>query len=239
MKESFILFTEIIDTVRDMTDEDAGVLFKMILSYEAEEQYEPEEGHALAEVAFSFIRRQLDRSDQKYSDAVEKRRSAAHAGARARWAAKDSERMPNDANACERMRTDAIDALNVPVPDPVPVPVNVPESKRESTREKRTRFSPPTRDQVKEYCRERNNSVDPDRFFDYYESNGWKVGRNPMKDWKAAVRSWEPKNKDSPPRARSGTNHIDYLLSIARGEDEQTRNGEADRDDGSLFSAIL
>lgn len=49
----------------------------------------------------------------------------------------------------------------------------------------------PTLDEVKAYCSERGNKVDPERWFDYYTSNGWKVGKNPMKDWKAAVRTWE------------------------------------------------
>ena len=49
----------------------------------------------------------------------------------------------------------------------------------------------PTLEEVKEYCTERGNKVDPERWFDYYTSNGWKVGKNPMKDWKAAVRTWE------------------------------------------------
>ena len=49
----------------------------------------------------------------------------------------------------------------------------------------------PTLEEVKAYCKERGNKVDPERWFDYYTSNGWKVGKNPMKDWKAAVRTWE------------------------------------------------
>ena len=49
----------------------------------------------------------------------------------------------------------------------------------------------PTLEEVKEYCSERGNKVDPERWFDYYTSNGWKVGKNPMRDWKAAVRTWE------------------------------------------------
>lgn len=53
----------------------------------------------------------------------------------------------------------------------------------------------PTLEEVKLFCDERNNGVDPDKFFNYYESNGWKVGKNPMKDWKAAIRTWE-KNTD-------------------------------------------
>ena len=60
----------------------------------------------------------------------------------------------------------------------------------------RTRFSPPTLEEVKDYAKERNGSVDPVRFFEYYTSNGWMVGKNKMKDWKAAFRNWETREKD-------------------------------------------
>ncbi len=60
----------------------------------------------------------------------------------------------------------------------------------------------PTLDEVKAYCTERKNNVDPERWFDYYTSNGWKVGKNPMKDWKAAVRTWE--------RSEPSTRQKDY-----------------------------
>ena len=60
------------------------------------------------------------------------------------------------------------------------------------------RFTPPTVEQVAEYCKERNNAVDPQKFIDHYTANGWKVGKNKMKDWKAAVRTWERNNYDKP-----------------------------------------
>lgn len=53
------------------------------------------------------------------------------------------------------------------------------------------RFTPPTVDDVATYCTERHNGVDAQRFVDYYTANGWKVGKNSMKDWRAAVRTWE------------------------------------------------
>ena len=56
---------------------------------------------------------------------------------------------------------------------------------------KRKRFVKPTLSEIEQYCIERNNNVNAEQFFDYYESNGWKVGKNSMKDWKAAVRTWE------------------------------------------------
>jgi len=55
----------------------------------------------------------------------------------------------------------------------------------------RTKFIHPNIEEVTQYCTERNNGVDPQKWFNHYTSNGWKVGKNPMKDWKAAVRTWE------------------------------------------------
>lgn len=54
-------------------------------------------------------------------------------------------------------------------------------------------FKKPTIEEIKSYCTSRGNSVNPNLFYDYYESNGWQVGKNKMKDWKAAVRTWENK----------------------------------------------
>ena len=57
------------------------------------------------------------------------------------------------------------------------------------------RFTPPTVEEVSAYCRERGNKVDAQRFVDFYTSKGWKVGNQPMKDWKAAIRStWETRD---------------------------------------------
>ena len=61
----------------------------------------------------------------------------------------------------------------------------------EEPKSKAKRFTPPTLEEVTAYCIDRNNSVDPQHFIDYYTSNGWLVGKNKMKDWKAAVRTWE------------------------------------------------
>lgn len=61
-------------------------------------------------------------------------------------------------------------------------------------REKRQRFTPPSIDEVSAYCRERGNHVNAQTFIDFYSSKGWKVGQNPMKDWKACVRTWEQRD---------------------------------------------
>lgn len=57
------------------------------------------------------------------------------------------------------------------------------------------RFVKPTLEEVKEYCLSRKNNIDAQQFIDFYESKGWKVGNQSMKDWKACVRTWEQRNK--------------------------------------------
>ena len=64
-------------------------------------------------------------------------------------------------------------------------------------KEKKSRnFVPPSLSEVKAYCQERNNGINPEQFIDFYESKGWFVGKNKMKDWKAAVRNWEQRRKE-------------------------------------------
>lgn len=64
-----------------------------------------------------------------------------------------------------------------------------------SIEKKNTRFAPPSLEDVTAYIREKSYNVDPEAFIDFYTSKGWKVGNQPMKDWKAAVRNWNMRDK--------------------------------------------
>jgi phage replication O-like protein O len=88
---------------------------------------------------------------------------------------------------------------------------NLPLAQTASTKETLTKeilqkkgsgiFRPPTIEEVAAYCLDRGNSVDPEKWLDHYTSNGWKVGKNPMKDWMAAVRTWEKSGFNSKPNS--------------------------------------
>lgn len=71
------------------------------------------------------------------------------------------------------------------------------EKENECYKTRSSRFTPPAFEEVEAYCSERRNGVDPQRFIDFYETKGWMVGKNKMKDWKAAVRTWEQRNAPS------------------------------------------
>ena len=87
-------------------------------------------------------------------------------------------------------------------------------SSAKSTTTKRKRFEKPTLSEIEQYCIERNNNVNAEQFFDYYESNGWKVGKNSMKDWKAAVRTWEKNSYTNTTKQTKKTNTEQTLDAI-------------------------
>lgn len=78
---------------------------------------------------------------------------------------------------------------------PQVAPAPPPDS--EESKKTKKRFVPPTPEEVQNYCNERGNGISGTEFCDFYISKGWKVGREPMKDWKAAVRTWEAKRKNN------------------------------------------
>ena len=89
----------------------------------------------------------------------------------------------------------------------------------EKEKRKRRIFTPHTLAEVQAYCHERNNSINAETFIDYYESNGWLVGKNKMKDWKATVRRWEQNNyhnSNAPSnKSQQGKSQIDFFMKQA------------------------
>lgn len=82
---------------------------------------------------------------------------------------------------------------------------------------KNTKFIPPTVEEVRAYCRERNNTVDAETFVDFYIGKGWMVGKNKMKDWKAAVRTWEKNRKQE---QSNGDRLNDFMLNYINSQEE-------------------
>lgn len=83
-------------------------------------------------------------------------------------------------------------------------------SNNTNTNHTRGNFVKPTVSEVSEYCKDRNNGIDAEEFIDFYESKGWFIGKNKMKDWKAAVRTWERarKQKQNQPQKKKGNAEI-------------------------------
>lgn len=82
--------------------------------------------------------------------------------------------------------------------------------KKKEYKEKASAFVPPHLSEIEEYCKDRGNSVDASRFYDWYTANGWMVGKNKMKDWKAAVRTWEKEDNSKKQNNQLNENSKQY-----------------------------
>lgn len=203
MKDSFVMRTENKVSIDRMSDADAGRLLKAILAHVAGEDVDEADEPLAVQLMLPLITGQIDRADEKYQETVEKRRAAGALGGRA----KQSQANDSNAKQSQAMISDANHN------DPVPVPDSDIKQKESPTemRKSAPRFVPPTPDEVRAYVTEKQLHVDPDRFVDFYASKGWKVGRDPMKDWRAAVRNWAARDKQrgdphNPPDQR----RVDY-----------------------------
>lgn len=82
----------------------------------------------------------------------------------------------------------------------------------------------PTLDEVQEYCLERKNNISAEKFIDHYESNGWKVGRVPMQDWKATIRTWEKNQQEKQQSAKTYKSNYEISQEALRKAREEFEN---------------
>ncbi len=179
MKDSFVLYTKYLDNIQALSMEQRGMLFTSLMLYASGQ--EPEEMDPVTAMAFSFIKSQMDKDIEKYNETCAKRSEAGKLGGRPKK--QEEAKKANGFSENQKKQGKAKKADNEYEYD------NDNDLLKENT--KRKVFSTPTVDDVRAYCLERNNKVDPQSFVDFYESKGWMIGKNKIKDWKAAVRTWE------------------------------------------------
>ena len=194
-------YLSILDELRRLPDDQFGHLVRCLLQY-AETGEEPCDDE-LSDIAtyFDIYKKQIDAQREAASDKSKKQSE----NAKKRWHKDD---MPNDANACHGMPDNANACQSMPN-DANDANININNKKKERISKdipKKDAFRHPSLQEVTDYCAERRNAVNPSSFISYYDSVGWKVGKNPMKDWKAAVRTWEQRDDRRPPGKRMGAN---------------------------------
>ena len=189
-REYFCAYHSMIKPMQKLSDAERGRLFMALLQHSAGET--PINLQGREEIAFEIYADQIDRDRDAYESKCRTNRENG-----------------NKANGTERHRT---------------VP-NAPQEKEKGkgedkdkdkdkgegvtpqsppaggTHAQRKNFVPPSLDEVRAYCLERGNGVDPEKFHDFYTSKGWKVGNQSMKDWKAAVRTWEREDRAKPAKS--------------------------------------
>jgi hypothetical protein len=200
-KKGCIIYADLIHTVRKLPKEARADLLMAILEYINGET--PIISDILVDLVFEPVRRQIDRDVEKYEDKSRKNSENGKKGGRPRKANESEENPKNpplffesekshidtDTDTDKVTKTDTKKGTivsNTDVSPPAPVRV------------KREVFRPPSLEEVKNHAAETmSGSRDaPEAFHDYYTSNGWKVGRNPMKDWKAAYKNWIKREKN-------------------------------------------
>jgi len=187
-RDSFVLYTAIAEIVERLSDIQKGQLFQAILDFERDKEINISDH--IVEIAFIPIKQSLIANNEKWEKTIKARSEAGKRSAEIR-----KQKTTNLTNV-DFVQTKVNKNEQTPTNSTVYEYVNVNVNDNEVIGKKRKRFIPPTLEEVKKYCIERNNSVDPQRFIDFYSSKGWMVGKNKMKDWKASVRTWERERKD-------------------------------------------
>jgi len=178
MKDSFVFYRSFYESTKGLPDESRLRIFDNICELALND--EDIDGLQGIEInIFTLIRPQIEANNQRYENG------------------KKGGRPKKKTIGYEKEKTTGYENKkpNVNVNDNV----NVNIKKENIIKEKR--FIKPTIEEVESYCKERNNNVDPHRFINYYEANGWVQGkaRKPIKDWKACIRTWEKTQEENLP----------------------------------------
>ena len=176
-KKSFILYADQKGVFEQLPDEYAGKLIKHIFQYVNDEN--PISEDLIINIAFEPIKQCLKRDLQRWEEYIDKQKLNGSKGGRP---LKPKETQETQAFFEKPKKPDSVsvsDSVNVNVKD------------SSNVKKETTRFTKPTQDQIREYMLEQRMNDESERFYNYYEAVGWKVGRNPMKNWKAAVITWK------------------------------------------------
>ena len=182
------VYTDFAEAMEALSDAERGRLFMSMLQYASTGEAGTLSG--AERFVWPIAKQNIDRAQAE----LEKRAENGRKGGRPKKAIESEEKQPKAKESKKKQTKDNKDK-------------DKDKDKREeaiaSKRKSAVRFIPPTIDEVAAYCRERGNSVDAERFVDFYTAKGWKVGKNPMKDWKAAVRTWEKEDGNGNHRNQS------------------------------------
>lgn len=198
-KKSFVMYESWGAAIEKMNNEQAGELIKAIYAFQKNPDVVPEDP-AIAFV-FEIIKQKLEEDNKRYEEVCAARSEAGKKGGRPKANASDKKQMVSEESKkskCFSEKAKKADNDNEYDND-------LKENTLEGVKEKR--FAPPALENVSEYCREMGyTNVDAVCFIDFYTSNGWMVGKNRMKDWKAAVRNWDRREKN--PQRQDGAAEV-------------------------------
>lgn len=180
-KDGFVIRISFYQPIKHFNNEQLGKLFRSLFEWQLSDGVLNVVDEDI-QIAFNFFVTQFKVDLERYREICNKRRDAVEK----RWELYNSiQNIQMNTSDTDRIGEDRIGKESI---------VNNEGNTQSQQRTSTSKFIKPSVQEVQEYCRSKGYNVDADRFVDYYESIGWKIGKNPMKDWKAAVRTWERKN---------------------------------------------
>jgi len=187
-RDSFIFYRSFFSATKHLNQVEKAQLFEAICSYALDGNISLLEG--TPQGMFELIKPQLDANRKRFENGCIKKQKISKTEAKPKQKTSKDEANVNvnvNVNHNEECKSELInDNFNN----------NSKGVKIDTVKTKR--FIKPNIQEIKDYCFERKNNVDVNKFFNYYEANGWKVGKNAMKDWKACVRTWEGNDYNKP-----------------------------------------
>jgi len=181
-RDSFIFYRSFYQSAKKLPKEDKAELFDAICSYAL--NGELVEMSVVPEAIFTVIKPNLDANRRKWQNGCKEKKK------RGEVEAKQEQEISKDEAKDKQTISKAEGNVNVNVN------VNKDVNHNLESKSKSKHFIKPTLEEVKGYCNELSCNIDPQNFIDYYQSNGWKVGKNSMKDWKATLRQWKSRDRN-------------------------------------------
>lgn len=169
------IFTDFLDVVEPLDDEECGRLFKAMLGYSLDGR----EPQLTGNERFLWVvaRQHMDREAEVYEKKVKHLKRGNVPVTEKKGSVSEQDKDKEKDNDKDKDKDKYIYMGGKPPEAPAP--------------KAHIYIQPPSLEEIRSYCQERGNQVDPEYFYHYYQSNGWRVGKNPMRDWKAAVCAWE------------------------------------------------
>lgn len=230
-RDGFVFYESFYDAIRYLPDDIQLTVYKMLCEY-ALYGTEPETNDNVAQGFFKLMKPQIDANVKRRENGSKATKSepkpnldATKEGANLNLDLTKEGANPNlDASGIEPNPN-----LDLTEPEPKDKVKDKVKDKdkykakeKEKEREREKSFRPPSLGEVTAYCQERGNLVNPERFIDFYASKGWMIGSNKMRDWKAAIRTWERREdkplsqgrgSPMPPKPATGRDAVDELLA--------------------------
>lgn len=182
-KEYFPAYHSYLEAMEELTDAERGRLFTACLQYSKTGEAPQLSGNE--RYLFPAFRAQIDRDNAEYARKCATNRRNGERGGPRSWA-----------NGTEGYRT----LPNAPQEEGKGKGEGEEEKERTPSGSERKPFRPPTVEEVDAYCAQRGNGIDGAAFVDFYTARGWMAGRTKMKDWRAAVRTWERRQSPAQPK---------------------------------------